>query len=362
MAELFVGLISGTSADGIDAALVEFEPAPRLIAGKTIAYPAELRSELLDFMEGRYRGEPIDQLLRLDRTLGERFASAADMLLAGTGVSRSAIRAIGSHGQTLRHRPQFSTLQIGDPNLIAALLGLPVVADFRRMDIAVGGQGAPLVPAFHSAAFGSESESRVIVNIGGIANVTVLAHDGAISGGDVGPGNALLDAWCARSTGTPIDVDGALASGGKIDPALLAKLRADPYFAQPLPKSTGRELFNLEWLEARSPAKVAAADMQATLAELTATVIADAVRAVRPGRVLVCGGGTHNGHLMRRLTSLISPVPTATTATMGLDPDFVEASAFAWLARETLAGRPGNAPTATGARRAAVLGGRFGPP
>lgn len=362
MAELFVGLISGTSADGIDAALVAFDPAPRLVAGKTIAYPPELRGELLDFMEGRYCGEPIDQLLRLDRSLGERFAGAAGTLLAELGIATDAVRAIGSHGQTLRHRPPDSTLQIGDPNRIAALLGVTVVADFRRMDIAFSGQGAPLVPAFHAAAFGSGSESRIIVNIGGIANITVLARDGTVSGGDVGPGNALLDAWCAKTTGAPVDTDGALAARGKVDVALLAKLRADPYFAQPLPKSTGRELFNLEWLGALSPAQVAAADMQATLTELTATVIADAVRAARPARVMVCGGGTHNGFLMRRLANLISPTPASTTASMGLDPDFVEAAAFAWLARETLAGRPGNAPSATGAKRSAVLGGRFGPP
>lgn len=362
MAELFVGLISGTSADGVDAALVEFSPEPRLIAAKLDPYPAELRAELLDFMEGRYGGDPIDQLLRLDRLLGERFAAIAETLLASAGVPRSAITAIGSHGQTLRHRPPHSTLQVADPNLISARLGLPVVADFRRMDMAVGGEGAPLVPAFHRAAFGSSAEARAIVNIGGIANVTLLASSGAISGGDVGPGNALLDAWCARHTGAPLDTDGALAARGMVDATLLARLRADPYFDRPLPKSTGRELFNLEWLDAALPPAFAPADVQATLAELTATTIADALAVARPARVLVCGGGAHNQHVMRRLASLLAPVPVASTASMGLNPDFVEAAAFAWLARETLAGRPGNAPTATGAHRAAVLGGRFGPP
>ena len=229
------------------------------------------------------------------------------------------------------------------------------------MDIAVGGQGAPLVPAFHRAAFGSSLETRAVVNIGGIANVTVLAGDGTTSGGDVGPGNALLDAWCAKNTSAPIDLNGSLAASGRVDATLLARLRADPYFARPLPKSTGRELFNLAWLGSALTPGLAVADVQATLAELTATAITDALTAARPSRALICGGGVHNGYLMQRLTTLIAPLPIASTASMGLDPDFVEAAAFAWLARETLAGRPGNSPSATGATRAVVLGGRFGP-
>jgi anhydro-N-acetylmuramic acid kinase len=362
MAEKFIGLISGTSADGVDAALVEFDPTPRVIAAITVPYPHELRAELLAFMAGDYRGDPIDQLLRLDRAVGERFAAAASAVLARSGTPTAAVRAIGSHGQTLRHRPPASTLQVGDPNLIAARLDLPVIADFRRMDMAVGGQGAPLVPAFHRAAFGSEVEARAIVNIGGIANVTLLAADGSTTGGDVGPGNALLDAWCAAQGGGAFDAGGALAARGRVDAALLGRLKADPYFARPLPKSTGRELFNLAWLEAALVPGLAAADIQATLAELSAVVIAGALRPLRPARVLACGGGVHNEHLMRRLAQSLAPLPLATTAELGLDPDFVEAAAFAWLARESLAGRPGNAPEATGATRAAVLGGRFGPP
>jgi anhydro-N-acetylmuramic acid kinase len=362
MAELYVGLISGTSADGIDAALVEFAPAPHILAARTVPYPAELRAELLQFMEGVYQGDPIDQLLHLDRRLGEQFAGAAAILLAAAGVDPRAVRAIGSHGQTLRHRPPHSTLQVADPSLISARLELPVVADLRRMDMAVGGQGAPLVPAFHRAAFGSSTEERAIVNIGGIANITVLAADGSIRGGDVGPGNALLDAWCSTHTGAAFDKDGALAASGAVDAGLLARLRAEPFFARPLPKSTGRELFNNAWLERVLVPGLAVADVQATLAELTATAIVDSLRPTRPARVLICGGGAHNQHVMRRLVSLFAPVPVATTATLGLDPDFVEAAAFAWLARETLAGRPGNAPSATGALRTAVLGGRYGPP
>lgn len=362
MAELYIGLISGTSADGIDAALVEFEPTPRIVAARTEPFAAELRTELLQFMEGIYHGDPIDQLLRLDRLLGERFATATEGLLTTAGVQARSVSAIGSHGQTLRHRPPHSTLQVGDPNLISARLGLPVVADLRRMDIAVGGQGAPLVPAFHRAAFGSTTEDRAIVNIGGIANVTLLAADGSIHGGDVGPGNALLDAWCQTHTGAPIDDGGALAARGQVGSKLLERLRADPFFACPLPKSTGRELFNRAWLERALIPGLDVADVQATLAELTATTIADSLRSARPARVLVCGGGARNRHLMERLAHLLGPVPVASTATLGLDPDFVEAAAFAWLARETLAGRPGNVPSATGAQRSAVLGGRYGPP
>ena len=362
MAEKFIGLISGTSADGVDAALVEFDPAPRVIAALTEPYPDELRHELLRFMAGVYRGDPIDQLMRLDHAVGERFASAANAVLAQSGTAAKAVRAVGSHGQTLRHRPPGSTLQVGDPNLIAARLDLPVIADFRRMDMAVGGQGAPLVPAFHRAALSSAIEARAIVNIGGIANVTLLAADGSTAGGDVGPGNALLDAWCAAQGGGRFDAGGALAARGRIDVALLERLKAEPYFARPLPKSTGRELFNLAWLEAALVRGLTAADVQATLAELSALAIADALRPLRPARVLACGGGVHNHHLMQRLTQLLAPLPLTTTAEFGLDPDFVEAAAFAWLARETLAGRPGNAPTATGATRSAVLGGRFGPP
>lgn len=363
MAELYVGLISGTSADGIDAVLAEFGPqgAPRLLAGLTEAYPQDLRRELLAFMHGEYRGDPVDQLLRLERVLGERFAAAATAVLAKAGVEIGGVTAIGSHGQTLRHRPPDSTLQAGDPNLIAARLGRPVVADLRRMDIAFGGQGAPLVPAFHRAAFGSDAEVRAVVNIGGIANVTVLSP-AELSGGDVGPGNALLDAWCAEHGGAEFDRDGALAASGRVDAGLLDALRTDPFFAKPLPKSTGRELFNRGWLARALRPGLAPADVQATLAELTASTIADALRQAQPARVLVCGGGARNGHLMRRLAALLAPIPVTTTAALGVDPDLVEATAFAWLARETLAGRAGNVPAATGAARAVVLGGRYGPP
>jgi anhydro-N-acetylmuramic acid kinase len=362
MAELFVGLISGTSADGVDAALVEFDPAPRVIAAKTFPFGAELRTELLEFMGGAYRGDAIDQLLRLEKLLGELFADAAENLLARAGVSAEAVRAIGSHGQTLRHRPPHSTLQAGDPNVIAARLGVQVVGDLRRMDLALGGQGAPLVPAFHRAAFGSATEARAIVNIGGIANVTLLGVDGSTRGGDVGPGNALLDGWCMRHTGAAYDVDGALAASGKIDAALLSRLRADPFFARTLPKSTGRELFNLTWLGRALVPGAAVADVQATLTELSASAIAAAIVGSGTARVLVCGGGARNVQLMARLRALLAPLAVETTAVLGLDPDFIEAAAFAWLARETLAGRPGNEPAATGARRPAVLGGRFGPP
>jgi anhydro-N-acetylmuramic acid kinase len=363
MAELYIGLLSGTSVDGIDAALVEFDDGALKVRAATITpFDPELRDELLGFMAGRYRGDAIDALGRLDRAVGEAFAGAALALLAQAGVEARAVRAIGSHGQTVRHRPPRFTLQIGDPNTLATATGIPVVGDLRRKDVALGGQGAPLVPAFHAAVFGSRDEDRAIVNVGGIANLTVLARDGAVAGGDVGPGNALLDAWCQRHTGQAFDAQGGWAASGRVDEPLLAALRSEPFFGRPAPKSTGRELFSLAWLErhlgARAPAP---ADVQATLVELTASTIADAVRAARVARVYLCGGGAHNRALSERLAARLPGIPVRTTAELGLDVDHVEAAAFAWLAREALAGRPGNLPQVTGASRPALLGGLWLP-
>lgn len=362
MAELYIGLISGTSADGIDAALVDLAtPRPQVIAGLTVPFAAPLRAELLAFMAGRYRGDPIDQLLTLDRALGVSFADAALALLQRAGVDGGVVRAIGSHGQTLRHRPPVSTLQAGDPNEISARTGIPVVADLRRMDLAFGGEGAPLVPGFHAAAFGAPEEVRAIINIGGIANLTLLDGHGGIVGGDIGPGNALLDAWCELHTGAPFDRDGAWAGEGKVDAALLARLLAEPYFSRPFPKSTGRELFELGWLEPHL-AKVAPVDVQATLCELTATTIAAALATAGAERGWICGGGVHNLTLLTRLRATAPRSVLASTAALGIDPDFVEAAAFAWLAFRTLTGQTGNEPSATGAHRRVVLGGRYGPP
>ncbi|HKT32868.1 MAG TPA: anhydro-N-acetylmuramic acid kinase [Gammaproteobacteria bacterium] len=364
--EYFIGLISGTSSDGVDAALMEFTSAPRLIASHFLAYPDALRTELLDFSAGGYRGDAIDQLGRLDHQLGELFAQAAFALLKEAHMPATSVRAIGSHGQTVRHRPDAShpfTLQIADPNIIAARTGIATVADFRRRDLALGGEGAPLVPAFHCAVFANRDETRAVINIGGIANLTLLpAQGGTVIGFDTGPGNVLMDLWSREQLHAPHDENGEFAAKGKIHAALLADMLSDEYFRRPPPKSTGREHFSRDWLQPRlAKYKSSVADIMATLCELTAHSIADAVADSKPrvARALLCGGGVHNRTLVQRLRTLLPDCRLGTTADYGVSPDWVEAAAFAWLARETFAGRPGNLPAVTGASRPAVLGGIY---
>ncbi|KRG88010.1 anhydro-N-acetylmuramic acid kinase [Stenotrophomonas daejeonensis] len=360
---LFLGLMSGTSADGIDAALVQFptKGGCRFVHGHTFGWQPALRAELVALGQGR---EPtsLDALGQLDARVGIAFAEAANGLLAQAGVDRAQVRAIGSHGQTIRHRPAAEpafTWQLGDASRIAELTGIATVADFRRRDVAAGGQGAPLMPAFHLAMLGSGDEDRAVLNLGGIANLSLIARDGGLRGFDTGPANALLDGWCQRHLGTPFDADGAFAAGGRVDAALLARLLAEPWFALSPPKSTGREQFHLDWVQARlgEPA-LAPADVQATLLELTAATVADALLAHLPGvrRLLVCGGGVRNPPLLRRIGARLPGVAVVSSAEHGLDPDFMEAMGFAWLARETLAGRPGNLPAVTGARGPRILG------
>ncbi len=358
---LFLGLISGTSVDGIDAALVTFDPAPRLLFGRTYPLGAALAQDVLQRSQVDAETS-LDEVARLDTRLGQAFARAALDALADSGVDASQVVAIGSHGQTLRHDPRgpapFSQ-QLGDPNVIAEATSITTVADFRRRDVAAGGQGAPLMPAFHAAVMRSPAEDRAILNLGGIANLTLLPREGDVRGFDNGPANGLMDAWCLRHRGLPYDRDGAFGREGRVDEALLARLLAEPWFALPPPKSTGRDQFHLAWLQARlGGAALAPADVQATLCELTAATVADALRATLPGalRLLVCGGGVHNLLLMERLAARLPGVTVASTASIGLDPDFIEAAGFAWLARETLAGRPGNLPSVTGARGPRVLG------
>jgi anhydro-N-acetylmuramic acid kinase len=359
----YLGLISGTSADAIDAALVRFEPRFELVAALAQPYPRELREALLAGAQADAAID-LDAYAALDVRVGAAFAAAAERLLADAGVAPAAVRAIGSHGQTLRHRPRGAfpyTLQIGDPNVIAERLRVTTVADFRRRDVAAGGQGAPLLPPFHAARFAAADEDRVVLNLGGIANVTLLPRSGPVSGFDTGPANALLDAGAARHLGAAHDAAGAWARGGRLLAPLLDALLDDSYFAAPAPKSTGRDALHLEWVAARGGAHArdaAAQDVQRTLVELTAESVARAVRASLPGarRVIACGGGVHNTFLMERLAARLAPIALETTAAHGLDPDFVEAAAFAWLAHETLAGRPGNLVAVTGARGARVLG------
>lgn len=364
---LFIGLMSGTSLDGIDAALVDFSSSsPQILAAHTFPLPIALRSELLWLCQPG--DNEIERLGRADRALAMAFADAANQILQSSGIAASTVRAIGSHGQTIRHRPAPNaegpafTLQIGDPNTIAELTGITTVADFRRRDIAAGGQGAPLVPAFHKAVFGGSTE-RVIVNIGGMANITVLPLHSPISGFDTGPGNALLDGWIRRHQALEYDRNGAWACGGNVHPQLLESLLADPFFAAPAPKSTGREHFNLEWLDQHLSQlqRIEPADIQATLAELTAATIADAINQLpfAAAEVFACGGGAYNRDLMQRLQCRLPRCRLGHTGELGIAPEWVEAAAFAWLARATLAGLPGNEPAVTGAAGYRVLGSIF---
>lgn len=358
--DLYLGLISGTSADGIDASLVAFEPELRLVHGRTFPWDAGTRAQLIALGQG---GEiaSLDALGELDVQVAQAFADAATRLVSEAGLTPADVRAIGSHGQTIRHRPEARfpfTWQIGDGNVIAERSGMTTVADFRRRDVAAGGHGAPLMPAFHAAMLHSPDEDRAVLNLGGIANFTLLPRAGAVRGFDTGPANALLDAWCERHTGAAYDAGGAFAAQGRIDEALLARLLGEAWFALPPPKSTGREQFHLPWVESCLRGDEAPADVQATLLELSAATAADALRATQPQtkRVLVCGGGVHNPLLMARLAARLPGCMVESTAAHGLDPDFVEAMGFAWLARETLAGRPGNLPSVSGAEGPRVLG------
>lgn len=366
-ASLYLGLISGTSVDGIDAALASFEPAPRLHAALTHPYPDDLRARLLELAQGDGT-TTLDEVGALDARIAECFAQAALVLLERAGASAKDVRAIGSHGQTLRHRPNANprfTMQLGDPSLIAERTGITTIADFRRADFAAGGHGAPLLPIFHAALFARPGEVRGVLNLGGIANLTVLQADGSVLGFDIGPANGLLDAWCALHTGAAFDRDGAFAARGRVDPALLERLLDEDYFRAAPPKSTGREQFHLAWLRARlDGGSRRPEDVQATLVELTARSVADAVRAHAGAarELLVCGGGTHNPQLMGALRSVLAPLPVRSTVEHGVDPDYVEATAFAWLARERLYGRPGNLPSVTGAKGLRVLGGIFEKP
>lgn len=357
--------MSGTSMDGIDAGLFAItDRRCRLEAAESASYPAELR-QALHAATRDPAACGVDSLGHLDHWVGECFLQAAERLLERSGTDRARVRAIGSHGQTVRHLPRAErpfTLQIGDPNIIAAGTGITTVADFRRRDLALGGEGAPLASGFHRAYLSDPNENRVILNIGGIANITILpAYGGTVSGFDTGPGNGLLDAWVQHTKGEPFDAGGHWSDSGQAEPELLEALLRDPYFASAPPKSTGFEHFNLQWLQqhlAGLPREPAAANVQATLAALSARSIAGAVRRHAPAteRVLACGGGVHNDALMRCLAAELGPVRLDTTAAAGVDPAWVEAATFAWLAKRCLEGKPGNLPAVTGASAEAVLG------
>lgn len=363
-APLYLGLISGTSADGIDAALVRFDPRLEVIAARTYAYPGSLRERIVALARNAAQ-IALDDYGHLDAEVGACFADAASALLREADVDAGDVAAIGSHGQTVCHRPGGAhpfTLQIGDPNVIAERTGITTIADFRRADVAAGGQGAPLLPALHAALFSDARTPRAVLNLGGIANATLLRPGKDVIGFDTGPANCLLDAWAARHLGTARDENGTWAASGEVRDNLLAAWLQEPYFAAPPPKSTGREHFNLDWLDVRTPADIAAADVQATLLALSARSIADALRASGVREVYACGGGVHNTALMAALRAELPDLRFDTTSALGLDPDFVEAAGFAWLARARINGLPGNIPSVTGALGPRVLGAIYAAP
>ena len=359
--ELYIGLMSGTSMDGIDAALVDFAtPQPELISTHSHQWPDVVQHALI-----AARDIPDDQLKTLsylDSQTAEIFAEACFELLKNTVHQPHDIIAIGNHGQTIRHRPDIDkpfSLQIGNAKILATQTGIDVISDFRTADIKAGGQGAPLAPAFHQAIFQHDEINRVIVNIGGIANITVLHKDKKkpITGFDCGPGNTLMDAWTKHHTQQRYDADGKLASSGKTDVRLLANLLMDDYFPLAPPKSSGFEYFNLEWLNKFLDKEIAFADVQSTLCDLTATSIIRATNqyASDTDEIYICGGGIHNIELMRRL-QVLTKCPVATTEALGVHPDWVEAMAFAWLAYQNMHHLAGNLPSVTGASKNVVLG------
>ncbi|MDY6828632.1 MAG: anhydro-N-acetylmuramic acid kinase [Pseudomonadota bacterium] len=363
----YIGVMSGSSLDAIDVGVFAFDGAgpADLIAHHCHPIPEELRREVVALAE-----PGTSELARtgvLDHRFGELIAEAVNTLLAKHQIHRRDIAAVGSHGQTIRHDPNHAhpfTWQVGDPNLIAELTGLVVVADFRRRDLAVGGQGAPLACGFHAARFRGPN-ARMVLNLGGIANLTCLPpadQTVPVVGFDTGPANLLMDAWCQRHRNTPFDADGAWASGAAPDEALLDRLLRHPFLQAPPPKSTGREDFTLRWLELQLAEvnEVDPVQVQATLLAFTAQSISAAIdRWGNEGGLFLCGGGSRNRALVEALRSRLPETSITTTASLGLEPQWVEAATFAWLARERLAGRPGNLPSVTGAERAVPLGGLY---
>lgn len=363
MNEYCIGLMSGTSLDGVDAVLVRFE-ADRVHLVET--HYQKFDAELKQALQAICFKQTVDlqALGEMDARLGELFAACVNQLLGKARIEAHQIKAIGSHGQTVFHHPKAPypfSLQIGDANRIAEITGITTISDFRRRDIAASGQGAPLVPAFHKAVFQSSEENRVIVNIGGIANLTVLPKAGKIFGFDSGPGNTLMDYWTSLHLGKPFDENGEWARSGKADERLMKSFMADDYFKQAPPKSTGQEYFSINWLKDKlKPFDLSPADIQASLCQLTADSIAQAIHdcAGDAEKIFICGGGARNDFLIDQIKQKINR-PIETTQALGIHPDWVEAMAFAWLAKQTLQGLPGNLPETTGAKKPVILGGIY---
>ena len=356
----YLGVMSGTSLDGLDIALIQHDTRPTLLAHHYLPMPDALRAELLALC-----ASGPDELARAaiaEQRWAELAAGGINALLQREGLNANDIRAIGSHGQTVRHEPARGfTVQIGNPALLAELTNIDVVADFRRRDVAAGGQGAPLVPAFHEALFDGSEQPRAVLNVGGFSNLSLIEQGQPVRGFDCGPGNVLLDAWIGKVRGETFDRDGAWAACGQLNERLLQALLGDPYFATRGPKSTGRELFNLAWLEAhltRQQPGLAPADVQRTLLELTSRSIVDSLQQAQQGtaELLVCGGGAHNAALMQRLQEMLPTCRVASTSARGVPPDWVEAMAFAWLAHCCLERIPANRPSVSGAKGLRVLG------
>lgn len=356
---LYIGVMSGTSLDGLDIALIRQTPAIKLIATHYIPMPEFLRTELLSLCASG--PDEIARSAVAQQNWVSLAAQGIHAILEQQQLKPQDIRAIGSHGQTIRHEPARGfTVQIGNPALLTELTGITVVSDFRSRDVAAGGQGAPLVPAFHEALFGEHTGNRAILNLGGFSNLSLIETGKPVAGFDCGPGNVLLDAWINQQRGENYDNNGQWAASGQVEPSLLNTLLSDPFFQTKGPKSTGREVFNLKWLEhhlSRLP-KLAAQNVQATLLELTAKTVVDALKSAQSQTetLLICGGGAHNATLMSRLAALLPHTHVSSTTTYGVDPDWVEAMAFAWLAHCCLEGIAANRPSVTGARGLRVLG------
>ncbi len=360
----YIGIMSGTSLDGVDIAIVDFADSAgcQLIAAKTFAFPNTLHIALSALM--KHPECHLQTLGQLDTALGQFIAQVIQQFLSDQHIAPEMISAIGSHGQTIFHSPNSNmpfSLQIGNASVIAETTKITTIADFRQRDIAAGGQGAPLVPAFHAELFADPKQARTIINIGGIANITLLAQDLPILGFDTGPGNGLLDAWVSQQRQQSYDEGGRWAATGRCHQDLLAQMLADPYFTHSLPKSTGREYFNLLWVEQqlkRLSHPISPVDVQATLLELTACTISQDIRRYcdHVAAVYICGGGIHNHTLMQRLQQLLNDKLVASTEQLGLHPDWVEATAFAWLAYRTLNQQTGSMPSVTGASRPVILG------
>lgn len=366
--ELYIGIMSGTSMDGVDIVAVDFSNGKiQNLRMHSQLFPGKLKTDLNDLLN-EYQIN-IQKIGEIDHQLALCYADAVAKLLAQSGFCADDIMAIGCHGQTVFHSPSttFSfTMQLGDGNVLAAKTGIRTVVDFRRMDMAFGGQGAPLVPAFHQAFFNSDHENRAILNLGGIANITVLADDeDKVLGFDTGPANCLMDAWIQHIKGEKFDKGGKWASSGKVIPALLTEMLQDAYFALPAPKSTGRELFNLKWLKnhLKKLKEFTNEDIQATLVELTAASVANSVKKHAPhtNAMYVCGGGAFNKYLLKKLAWHLPNVRISDTEELGIPPQQVEAVAFAWLAMRRIKNLPGNLPSVTGAGKKVLLGTIYNP-